>query len=101
MKIPRLKGIWFVLPAAWATLLRPYIPPEPGWIAAYFAGVAAFAGWMVWSFITDDPIPPEVATERRLEISRKKTAELEKDLGYEPLNLHELDEIIKPKKEEA
>lgn len=37
---------------------------------------------------------PQLTTDQRLEISRKKTAELEKDLGYEPLNLHELDDIL-------
>jgi hypothetical protein len=71
-----------------------WVPSDPGWVAAYVATGCLGIGWMMWAYVTDDPIPPEVQAQRRLEISRQKTAELEKELGLEPLNLHELDDLV-------
>jgi hypothetical protein len=97
MKIPRLKGIWLVMPAAWSSLFTPHLHNNPLLTIAYATGVGVMVPWIFWSVFTVDP---ETKRQRQLEASRQKTAELEKELGYEPLNLHELDDIIKPKKEE-
>lgn len=47
--------------------------------------------WMMSLYIKGDP---EAKRQREKELQRGKTRELEKDLGYEPLNLHELDPIF-------
>lgn len=60
-------------------------------LGVWMAAQGTALGFQMHSYIKGDP---EAERERRLAASRQKTAELEKDLGMEPLNLHELDPIL-------
>jgi hypothetical protein len=97
VKIPRLKGIWLMMPAVWASLAAPHLHNNLPLTIAYATGVGVMVPWILWSVLTVDP---EIKRQQQLEASRQKTLELEKELGYEPLNLHELDDILKEARKE-
>ena len=74
-------------------------PDSRTWDVAVMGVMLLNVVLMVRSFIKGEK-KPALTPDQKLEISRQKTAELEKELGYEPLNLHELDDIITEKKSE-
>ncbi len=57
------------------------------WLIAAASGIM----WVTHGFVNDGE---RLAADSKRELRRQKIAELEKDLGYEPLNLHELDDIL-------
>lgn len=73
-----------------------YAPDVP---LAVDAAVAIMWGLVmglgIRSHIKGDPVDPEVEAQRQTELRQQRIAELEADLGYEPLNLHELHDIVK------
>lgn len=65
-------------------------PDSPIWDAVV-AVISALNVFLLAYFYTKGP---QLTADQRLEISRNKTAELEAELGMDPLNLHELDDIL-------
>lgn len=64
-------------------------------LATWMVAMITVSVLQIRSYLKGDP---EAEKERRLAASRKKTAELEEDLGLKPLNLHELDPILLDKR---
>lgn len=93
----RPKDVFFLFPLV-VGLPIALTPTHPE--VAYVSLPVGFAwvGWMMWDLFTDGKSKAVRLEERRvreLEAIRHRTAELEADLGYEPLNLHELDGLYR------
>jgi hypothetical protein len=79
-------AVWLLL---W--MLGVYATPDSlVWKAPFILLGLAGMGWQLRWAVTGG----KSKRERRLEASRRRTAALEKDLGYKPLDLHELDGIL-------
>lgn len=94
MRIPRAKGVWGGLGVCYYSLAGVPLPGTPAWVIPHLCGGVVLMVWVVWSYVTDDPVPPEVAAQRAAELRAQRIAELKNTLGYEPLNLHELHQIV-------
>lgn len=96
MKIPKLKPIWFIMGSSWWIIFGGQFDAlSPGWIAVTSLQVV----WLVWgisSFIADGSYIGSGMSreEKKRELQRQRTLELERELGIEPLNLDELDPIF-------
>lgn len=64
---------------------------NPILFSAWFIAMGTTLGINMHYYIKGDP---EQEKERRLQRSRERTAQLESELGLEPLKLEELDEIL-------
>lgn len=92
MRIPRMKPVWVALTGCWFIIGQQWVPGSWPWRAGSAVVLGVFVVWSIYSVVSESP---EEKRDRELAAIRAKTAELEADLGYEPLNLHELDDVLK------
>lgn len=64
---------------------------DPILLITWIVTALALITWVVHGLAGEGKQP---AADAKRQLRRQKIAELEKDLGYEPLNLHELDDIL-------
>lgn len=76
-----------IYPAAFSVIWVTNVYVDAAIIVVCFASTV----WLVTLGIKGDP---EAQRQREKELQYQKTRELEEELGYEPLNLHELDPIF-------
>lgn len=67
------------------------VPKTPTWEIPVLLLQFGLVGWMVRDFVTDGMSK----AERQLATIRTRIAALEQELGIEPMNLHELDGIVR------
>lgn len=96
MKIPRIKGSTFILSFPLTIIAMNYTPSTLPWVIGVFTVQMVWVGLGAYSYLTEDP---KVKAEREKELAEKKRAdqvahirELEKGLGFTPLELGEIEE---------
>lgn len=91
MRIPRLKTVWLGFGATYFNFGVLLVRHHPAVRVGLFGAEFVFCAWAVYSYIN---VSPEEKAKRELETRRNRIAELEKELEIEPMNLHELDDIL-------
>lgn len=90
----KMKPFRFIMGCSTIQVATLAIPHDSPW---YMALVAVGFGWVGTGLYQGVRY---VQRERKVLMRRQRTAELEMELGLEPLNLHELDDIILDKNKE-